>query len=84
MEPTPIDEGVLDAIRDRIRDGFVILDSPALTPGDRVQIQKGPLEGVEGIFDFRLKDSDRVVILLDFLTSQGRLVIPVTNLRKAS
>lgn len=83
-KPASLDESLIDAIKVRIKDGLVRLDPPSFTKGERVEIKEGPLEGVTGIFDSRIKDSDRVIILLNAIASQSRVVIPATNLRKVS
>lgn len=82
--PAPIDESVIEAITNRIKDGFVYLDPPSFTKGEKVEIKEGPLEGVSGIFDVGVKDSDRVIILLNMITSQSRIVLPASILRKVS
>jgi transcription antitermination factor NusG len=41
-----------------------------LKPGDRVKIRSGPFAGYEALFDARLRDTDRVRVLLDMLGDQ--------------
>lgn len=83
-EPAPLDESIIELIRSRIKDGFVYLDPPSFTKGEKVEIKEGPLEGVSGIFDGGVKDSDRVIILLNMITSQSRIILPASILRKVS
>ena len=83
-KPTPVDEVLIETIKTRIKDGIVILDPPVFTKGEKVEIKEGPLEGISGIFDSHVKDSDSVVILLNAIASQSRIVISSINLRKAS
>lgn len=83
-KPAPVDELLIEGIKLRIKDGFVVLDPPSFTKGERVEIKEGPLEGISGIFDSRVKDSDRVVILLNAIASQSRIVVSSTSLRKTS
>ncbi len=82
--PAPVDEELIEGIRHRIKDGYVVLDPPSFTKGEKVEIKEGPLEGISGIFDSRVKDSDRVVILLNAIASQSRIVVSSTSLRKTS
>lgn len=82
-KPASVDELLIEAIKTRIKDGFVVLEPPTFEKGERVEIKEGPLEGIKGIFDSRVRDSDRVVILLNAIASQSRVVIPATLLRKA-
>ena len=83
-KPALVDESLIEAIRSRIKDGFVHLDPPTFKKGEKVEVKEGPLEGVSGIFDGCVKDSDRVVILLKAIASQSRMIIPAKSLRKVS
>lgn len=83
-KPATVDESLIEEIKVRMKDGLVILDPPTFTKGESVEIKEGPLEGVWGIFDSRIKDSDRVIILLNAISSQSRMVVPATLLRKVS
>ena len=83
-KPALVDESLIEAMKARIKDGFVHLDPPSFKKGEKVEIKEGPLEGVSGIFDSRVKDSDRVVILLNAIASQSRMVIQAASLRKVS
>ncbi len=83
-KPAPVDEMLIEGIKSRIKDGYVVLDPPSFTKGEKVEIKEGPLEGISGIFDSRVKDSDRVVILLNAIASQSRIVVSSTSLRKTS
>ena len=82
--PAQVDELLIDSIRSRIKDGFVVLEPPTFTKGEKVEIKEGPLEGISGIFDSRVKDSDRVVILLNAIASQSRIVVSSMSLRKST
>jgi transcriptional antiterminator RfaH len=46
--------------------GGLVLDD--LQPGDPVRIVSGPFAGYEAVFDMRLPDSERVQVLLAFLS----------------
>ena len=83
-KPATVDESLIEAIKARMKDGLVFLDPPSFTKGESVEIKEGPLEGVRGIFDSRIKDSDRVIILLNAITSQSRMIVPAILLRKVS
>lgn len=83
-KPAPVDELLVEGIKLRIKDGFVLLDPPSFAKGEKVEIKEGPLEGISGIFDSRVKDSDRVVILLNAIASQSRIVVSSTSVRKTS
>ena len=83
-EPAQLDEAIIDLIKDRIKDGFVHLDPPSFAKGEKVEIKEGPLEGVTGIFDSSVKDSDRVIILLNMVTSQSRIILQSALIKKVS
>ena len=83
-KPTSVDESLIEAIKDRIKEGFVHLDPPSFTKGERVEVKEGPLEGVTGIFSSHVKDSDRVIILLNAISYQSKMVVPSLLLRKIS
>ena len=83
-KPSPVDEILIEGINLRIKDGFVFLDPPSFTKGEKVEIKEGPLEGISGIFDSRVKDSERVIILLNAIASQSRIVVSSMSLRKST
>ena len=43
--------------------------------GDRVVVQEGPLQGLSGIFEQALDERERVVILLEAIRYQARVLI---------
>lgn len=72
--PVPVDDNVIDLIRSRLDDeGIVQLEE--FTIGDKVQVKSGNLKSICGIFQQKLKDSDRVKILLSAVNYQSHLVI---------
>src|SRR5678815_5910093 len=74
-QPVSIDEGIIQIVKDRVdQSGFVKLGED-LKQGDRVVIKAGPLREFEGIFERKLKDNERISILLTTISYQGRLVI---------
>lgn len=73
--PTPIDDEIITIVSSRIgEDGFVRLDE-GLKPGDKVKIKGGPLSNLTGIFDRPVKDTARVMILLEAVSYQNHVVI---------
>lgn len=73
--PIPIDDKVIDLIKDRIgEDGFIKLGEE-LKYGDKVTIKFGPLKSLVGIFEKRIKETERVKILLDAVSYQSHLLI---------
>lgn len=75
LPPTPIDEEVINAIKARMKEGYVSLEPVNLAPGDIVEIKDGPFEGFRAIFERGISDKERVVLLLDSLSHQAHIVI---------
>lgn len=73
--PSAVDDEIIDLLRARVEeDGFVKVEQ-RLKKGDKVVINNGPLEGLNGIFEAEAKPLDRVRILLTTVRYQARLVI---------
>ena len=74
-QPVSIEEDIIQIVKDRIDEtGFVRLGDD-LKQGDKVVIKAGPLREFEGIFERKLKDNERITLLLTTISYQGRLVI---------
>jgi len=71
-EPSVVPENLIHAIRRRVEEiaqaGGEVFDG--LKPGDVIQINYGPFEGYEAIFDARLPGSARVRVLLQLLSER--------------
>ncbi len=76
--PSPVPDGVVDAIRARAADDGVIelppdpLCGQTFAPGETVKITAGPLADQAGVFD-GLDANARVVVLLDMLGRRVRV-----------
>jgi transcriptional antiterminator RfaH len=78
-EPQAIPEGVVEQIRVREKDGFVVLGLPAgLKPGSKVRLIDGIFADARGILE-RIADDHRVAILLQFLGREVRVSVPAAN-----
>ena len=73
--PIPIDDKVIDLIKDRIGENGFIRLGEELKYGDKVTIKFGPLKSLVGIFEKRIKATDRVKILLDAVSYQSHVLI---------
>ena len=80
-EPAQVPATVIARIRERIddADGLVRLDTPDLTPGQKVRVTEGPLLGWDGVF-LAAEGMDRVRLLLNLLGSVREVVLPRTQL----
>ncbi len=82
--PTPVDEEIIHTIRSRIgAEGYVTMEPKVMQQGDRLMVNEGPLQGLTGIFERELKDRDRVVLLLEAIEYQARLLIEKRYLKAA-
>jgi transcriptional antiterminator RfaH len=80
--PAPIDDSIVESIRGRMgKDGFVQL-ADTLTAGDSVQIMCGPLKGLTGIFQSAMSGTERVMLLLESVQSQIRVMVDTASIRK--
>lgn len=80
--PTPVDDEIIAIIHNRMKGGYVVIEPPKLHPGDKVVVEGGPLQGFVGIFERETKDAERVVILLNTIKYQARVVMERSKLRK--
>jgi transcriptional antiterminator RfaH len=80
--PTPIDDQVIEIIKSRTDADSIVKIGDGLTVGSEVVICEGPLKGLTGIFERKMKDSDRVMILLNTVSYQSHIVVERQALRK--
>lgn len=79
---TPVDDAIVDFIRDRVQDdGFVRIEEPR--PGESVEIVDGPLRTLTGVFQ-RRRGHDRAVILLALLGAPVNVEIAMTAVRRTA
>src|SRR5262249_27859528 len=75
--PTPIQESVIYLIASSAGEGGIIRPSARFRPGDRVQINSGPLAGLVAVIQKPCSSRGRVKILLDFLRQGASVELPV-------
>jgi len=63
--------------------GGIAVIYPEFRTGQRLLIKDGPLAGLQAIFQYRLKDHERIAVLLEFLGRQTTVVLPVHIVEKA-
>jgi len=83
--PVPVEDAEIDAIQSLVASGFPSQPWPFLRAGDRVQIDSGPLRGLEGLL-VALKGSHRLVVSVTLLQRSVAVEIDsalVTALRSA-
>jgi transcription antitermination factor NusG len=82
--PTPVPEQVVTGIRAREKDGLIVFERYGEEPavGDEIEVVEGPLKGLKGIFKKEIGDHERVMILLNYVSYQGMLLIEKDKLKK--
>jgi len=72
--PLVVPEKIIKTIKSNEKNGYIKLKrkNKNLKKGDKIRIEEGPLEGVEGIFQEALKDPDRVRILVSVILVQTK------------
>jgi transcriptional antiterminator RfaH len=82
--PVIVDDDVIAMIRQRVNeDGFIMIGEE-LRPNDKVIITSGVLKNLTGIFERKMKGSDRITILLNTITFQGCVCIEEERVRKVA
>jgi transcriptional antiterminator RfaH len=81
-KPARVDEEIIASIKNHSEDGMVVVSPPVLHSGDVVEIQEGPLRGLQGIFEREMSDRERVVILLETLAKGVRVEVSREQLEK--
>jgi transcriptional antiterminator RfaH len=71
-------DDLIDTLQARINQGPTKKD---FTPGDRVEIFKGPLKGIEAIFETYCGDKC-AILLLDFMTRELSAKLDVVDFKK--
>jgi transcriptional antiterminator RfaH len=74
--PLPVDDEIIMAVRSGMdEDGYLQITPRPLRRGDRVVVQDGPLQGLIGTLDQEMDDRQRVIILLEAIEYQARILI---------
>jgi transcription antitermination factor NusG len=80
--PTPVSEDLINLIQSREgQDGFVRIGEE-LRGGDKLFIKEGPFRDFIGILERKMKDSDRVMVLLETIRYQVRVIVEKEYVRK--
>jgi transcription antitermination factor NusG len=82
--PIPIPEEIIGQIKAREENGLIELLKYGEEPivGDEIEVVEGPLKGLKGVFKRELTERERVLILLNYVSYQGQLIIEKKKLKK--
>jgi transcription antitermination factor NusG len=79
-----LDPQFIDRLRSREIDGYIELEKYGVEPelGDEIEVVTGPWKGLRGVFRKQMSDQDRVIVLLNYVSYQGQLLIEKSKLKK--
>jgi len=82
--PIPIEEDLIHEIKKREINGLIELNKYGGEPqsGDEVQVMEGAMKGLKGIFKKEISPKERALILLNYVSYQGHLIIDKKKLKK--
>jgi transcription antitermination factor NusG len=80
----PLEDRFIAELRAREIGGLIELEKFGIepSPGDRIEVVTGPWKGLRGVFGRQMSDQDRVMILLNFVSYQGQMLIEKSKLKK--
>ena len=73
--PVELDATMIDAIKERLNDGYVTPHSEHFKMGQVLHIKGGPLTGFEAVFVREMTDRNRVLLLLNTLGLHAKLTL---------
>jgi transcriptional antiterminator RfaH len=73
--PWLVAEDIIDFIRSHERDGFIKVSCEEIKEGENVKITEGPFAGLTGIFKKIVKGTERVMLLLNAIEYQARVIV---------
>ena len=73
--PVELDATMIDAIKERLNDGYVTLTPVRPMQGQVVRIKGGPLAGLEAVFVRQMTERNRALLLLNTLGFHARLTL---------
>jgi transcription antitermination factor NusG len=72
-KPAEMSQALIDAIKERVNNGYVTLMPVRLVHGQVVHINGGPLAGLEAVFVRETTNRNRVLLLLNTLGLHAKL-----------
>jgi transcriptional antiterminator RfaH len=75
--PVELDATMIDAIKERVSDGYVTLMPVRPVHGQIVRIKGGPLAGLEAVFMREMTDRNRVLLLLNTLGFHAKVTLNI-------
>ncbi len=82
--PSPVDDEVIEFIRERCGSEGIALAAPDFHDGDHVRVTRGPLGGLLGVVQGHVNGRRRVQVLMELLKRRTQVTVPVDLLEHAS
>jgi len=79
-QPAEVEGATIEAIKERLEDGYAQITSPSFQEGQVVQIATGPLAGLEVVFVREMKKQQRVCVLLNMLGLQTKMTMRIDQI----
>jgi transcriptional antiterminator RfaH len=77
-----VSEEFIQELREHCPGGIATV-SPEYRAGEPLVIREGPFSGLQAIFQHKMKDADRIAVLLEFLGRQTTIILPADIVEKA-
>jgi transcriptional antiterminator RfaH len=77
--PVELDVTMIDAIKERLNDGYVTPHQESFKVGQVVHIKDGPLAGLEAVFMREMTGRNRVLLLLNTLGLHAKLNMSINQ-----
>ncbi len=74
-KPAQIPTEIITEIRSRCKQDVYTVDQPDFEEGDRVEIITGPYQGMKGIFDRNSSAEERVIVLLEIMSTVANVEV---------
>lgn len=81
-QPTPVSGEVISMIKSRMGEDGAVIFYEDIEPGSVVMVKEGPFKGFSAIFQRRLKGTTRLLLLLQTVSYQARVVVDSEQVSK--
>jgi transcriptional antiterminator RfaH len=80
--PFPVDQEIIEIIKLKISQDEYKPKEDGFKPGDQVIVNKPYLNDFIGVFEYEMKEQDRVSILLTTISYQAHMIVPKEHVSK--
>lgn len=83
-QPTPVSGEVISMIKSRMSEDGVVVLYDEIEPGSVVMVKEGPFKGFSAIFQRRLKGTTRLMLMLQTVGYQARVIVERDQVSKSN